>query len=146
MGYMDITTSAPRPVTNEYLPEARYGSAAISHHVADHDARCLAHVIRRGHQATPRRVTLEEAIPDLRELRDLLEENLAALRAIYEEQRRAVSLFMQEPEAPTAELHALIQPSSPWVAALDQTRQLIRSQFLEIAAVHVRARRREQRG
>jgi hypothetical protein len=138
---MDITTSAPRPVNATLLPEERYGAAAISHHVADHDARCLAHVIRRGQKRTQRRVTLEEAIPELRDLRDLLEENLAALRAIYEEQRRSVSLFMQESCAPVVELHALIQPSAPWVAALDETRQLLRSQFLEIAAIHVDARR-----
>jgi hypothetical protein len=138
---MDITTSAPRPVTNELPPEARYGAAAISQHAAEHEARCLAHVIRRGQKATPRRVTLEEAIPELGELRELLEENLAALRAVYEEQRRTISQLMQEPGAPIAELHALIRPAAPWVTALDQTRQLIRSQFLEIAAGHVRSRR-----
>jgi hypothetical protein len=138
---MDITTSAPRPVNATLLPEERYGARAISHHVADHEARCLAHVIRRGHKRTPRRLTLEEAIPELRDLRELLEENLAALRALYEEQRRAVIGFMHEERAPLAELHALMQPSAPWVAALDETRQLLRAQFLEIAAIHVDARR-----
>lgn len=85
------------------------------------------------------RLTLEEAIPDLRELRELLEENLAALRAIYLEQRRAIALKMQEPGAPIEELRALALPSAPWVIALDQTRQLIRSSFLEIAGAYVRA-------
>lgn len=137
---MDITTSAPVPRTSEYLPEvARYGAAAITSRAEDHEARCLAHVIRRA-EAPQRRVTLEEAIPELRELRELLEENLLALRSIYEEQRRALSLFLQESSAPAEELRALMQPSAPWVHALDQTRQMIRAQFLEIAAMHVRAR------
>jgi hypothetical protein len=142
---MDITTSAPAPGTSEYLLEvARYGAAAIPSRAADHEARCLAHVIRRA-EAPQRRLTLEEAIPELRELRELLEENLGALRSLYEEQRRALSRTLQELGAPTAELRALMQPSAPWVHALDQTRQMIRAQFLEIAAIHVRARAAAQK-
>jgi hypothetical protein len=139
---MDITTSASDPrAISQVLPEpSRYGAQAIESQTADHEARCLAHVIRRA-QVGQRRVTLEEAIPELRDLRDLLEEHLAALRAIYEEQRRALSLFLQESGAPAEELRALMQPGAPWVSALDQTRQLIRAEFLEIAASHVRARR-----
>ena len=45
--------------------------------------------------------------------RELLEENLVALRSIYEEQRRAISLAMQEADAPIAELRALLHPSAP---------------------------------
>lgn len=84
------------------------------------------------------RLTLEEAIPELRELRDLLEEHLSALRAIYLEHRQVIGLHMQGP-APLEELRALASPQAPWVAALDETRQLIRSSFLEIAAACVRA-------
>lgn len=139
---MEITTSAPVPrAAAVYLPEvSRYAGAAITSHAADHEARCLAHVIRRG-QASQRRLTLEEAIPELRELRELLEENLTALRSLYEEQRRALSLIAQETGAPAdGELRALMRPDAPWVHALDETRQLIRAQFLEIAAMHVRNR------
>lgn len=85
------------------------------------------------------RLTLEEAIPELRELRDLLEEHLSALRAVYLEHRQVIGLHMQEPTAPLEELRALASPQAPWVQALDETRQLIRSSFLEIAAACVRA-------
>lgn len=138
---MDITTSAPVPRTAVYLPEvSRYAGAAISSHAAEHEARCLAHVVRRA-QASQRRLTLEEAIPELRDLRELLEDNLTALRALYEEQRRALTFVAQESSAGVAEeLRALMRPDAPWVHALDETRQLLRSQFLEIAAMHVRAR------
>lgn len=141
---MDITTSAPDPrVASHYLPEeSKYGAQAIASHAAAHEARCLAHVIRRGYQAQPRRLTLEEAMPEMKELRELLEENLAALRALYEEQRRFLIEQMQEPGAPIAELHALMRQDAPWVAALDETRQLIRTQFLEVAASRVSNRRR----
>jgi hypothetical protein len=135
MGIMNITTSAAR-ATSEYLPEVDRGSARAA---TDHGP-CSAHVIRRGPSAPQRRVTLEEAVPELRDLRELLEENLAALRAIYEEQRRAISLSMQAADAPIEELRALAQPNAPWVFALDQTRQLLRSSFLEVAAVHIRGR------
>ncbi len=139
---MDITTSAEYPhAASRYLPEAgRYGAAAIEAGAAEHQARCLAHVIRRA-SAPQRRITLEEAIPELRELRELLEDHLTALRSIYEEQRHSISQVLQDGAAPIDELRALMQPSAPWVSALDQTRQLIRSQFLEIAAGHVKARR-----
>ena len=129
-------------MVSHYLPEAsRYGAQAIEGHAVDHQARCLAHVIRRGYQAQPRRLTLEEAMPEMKELRELLEENLAALRALYEEQRRFLIGCMEE-GAPVAELHALMRQDAPWVAALDETRQLIRTQFLEVAASCVAARRR----
>jgi hypothetical protein len=119
--------------TSEYLPEfGRPGTSSTS------GPKVTAHLIRRGKSASIRRVTLEEAIPELREL---LEENLAGLRAIYDEQRRAISLSLQTAGAPADELHALAQPSSPWVFALDQTRRMIRASFLEIAASHVRAAR-----
>lgn len=85
------------------------------------------------------RLTLEEAIPELRDLRELLEDHLAALRAIYLEHRQVIGLHMQESTAPLDELRALASPHAPWVAALDETRQLIRSSFLEIAAACVRA-------
>jgi hypothetical protein len=134
MDTMTTTTPAPR-VGSTYLPD-RFATRQDQSRATGARA---AHVIRRGTSST--RVTLEQAVPELAELRGLLEENLAALRAIYEEQRRAISLYMQDAHAPVAELRALMQPSAPWVAALDQTRQLIRASFLDVAAVHLRPQR-----
>jgi hypothetical protein len=134
MNTMTTTTPAPR-FGSEYLPD-RFAANQDDSQLA---SKRTAHLVRRG--SSPTRVTLEQAVPELAELRGLLEENLAALRAIYEEQRRAISLYMQDADAPVAELRALMQPSAPWVAALDETRQLIRSSFLDVAAVHLRGRR-----
>lgn len=85
------------------------------------------------------RVTLEEAIPELRDLRELLEDHLAALRSIYLEHREVIGLHLQGSAVPLEELRALASPQAPWVSALDETRRLIRSSFLEIAAACVRA-------
>lgn len=70
----------------------------------------------------------------LRELRVLLEENLTALRAVYEEQRRTIASALRHVETAREELRVLGQAEAPWVAALDQTRSLIRAAFAEIAA------------
>lgn len=70
----------------------------------------------------------------LRELRLLLEENLSALRAVYEEQRRTIASALRHVETARDELGALSQADAPWVAALDQTRALIRAAFAEMAA------------
>ncbi len=70
----------------------------------------------------------------LRDLRVLLEENLSALRAVYEEQRRTIASALRHVETAREELRTLSQADAPWVAALDQTRSLIRAAFAELAA------------
>lgn len=75
----------------------------------------------------------------LHELRLLLEENLTALRAVYEDQRRTIASALRNVETAREELRALGQPEAPWTVALDQTRSLIRAAFAEIAAQHARA-------
>ena len=76
----------------------------------------------------------------LRELRLLLEENLSALRAVYEEQRRTIASALRHVETAREELRTLGQTDAPWVAALDQTRSLIRAAFAEIAAAQSQSR------
>jgi hypothetical protein len=75
----------------------------------------------------------------LRELRILLEENLTALRAVYEDQRRTIASALRNVETAREELRTLGQPEAPWIEALDQTRALIRGAFAEIAAQHATA-------
>lgn len=75
----------------------------------------------------------------LRELRVLLEENLTALRAVYEDQRRTIASALRNVETAREELRTLGQPEAPWIEALDQTRALIRGAFAEIAAQHAAA-------
>jgi hypothetical protein len=124
--------AAAKRASSEYLPE-------VGRSVERRLARATSpHVLRRG-APVQHRLTLEEAMPELRALRELLEETLAALRAIYLEQRQAIGQKMQEPGAPVEELRALTLPGAPWVTALDQTRQLIRESFLEIAGAYLRA-------
>jgi hypothetical protein len=76
----------------------------------------------------------------LRELRVLLEENLTALRAVYEDQRQTIAKALRTVDSARAEIGALAQPDAPWVTALDQTRALIRAAFAEIAAEHAQRR------
>ncbi len=131
---MDQATTAPaKRASSQYLPEVpRFLGAR-------HRRAGTPHVIRRG-AAVQHRVTIEEAIPELRDLRELLEENLAALRTLYVEQRQALAKHAEQPGAPIEELRALAAPGAPWVTALDETRRLIRSSFVEIAASYVRSR------
>jgi hypothetical protein len=72
----------------------------------------------------------------LRELRLLLEENLTALRAVYEDQRRTIANALRAVDSARDEIHALGHAEAPWIAALDETRGLIRAAFAEIAAQH----------
>lgn len=76
----------------------------------------------------------------LHELRVLLEENLSALRAVYEEQRRSIASALRHVETAREELRALGDAEAPWVAALEQTRSLIRAAFSEIAATQAATR------
>jgi hypothetical protein len=81
-----------------------------------------------------------ESAVSLRELRVLLEENLTALRAVYEDQRRTIASALIAVDTVREEIRALGQPDAPWIAALDETRGLIRAAFAEIAAHHVARR------
>ncbi|MEZ4359132.1 MAG: hypothetical protein R3B48_03055 [Kofleriaceae bacterium] len=76
----------------------------------------------------------------LRELRALLEENLTALRAVYEDQRRTIGAALLRVDAAREEIRALGQGDAPWVSALDHTRALIRAAFAEIATQHAQRR------
>lgn len=80
-----------------------------------------------------------EPAVSLRELRTLLEENLTALRAVYEDQRRTIASALRNVETAREELRSLGQPEAPWIEALDQTRALIRDAFAEIATQHTAA-------
>jgi hypothetical protein len=91
---------------------------------------------RRAATGLPLSGTAVEAAISLRELRALLEENLTALRAVYEDQRRTIANALRAVDTARDEIRALGQPEAPWIAALDQTRGLIRSAFAEIAAQH----------
>ncbi len=82
---------------------------------------------------------MAESPVSLRELRVLLEENLTALRAVYEDQRRTIASALIAVDTVREELRALGQPDAPWITALDETRGLIRAAFAEIASHHAAA-------
>lgn len=80
----------------------------------------------------PRTVTRPVAIPATRseslELRDLLEANLQALRALHEEHRRMVEVGLRSLDTASdlrRELRAIGGPHAPWVKALSETRALL---------------------
>jgi hypothetical protein len=80
----------------------------------------------------PRTVTRPVALPKTRsealELRDLLEANLAALRALHEEHRRMLELGLRSVDTAAAlrrELRAIGGPHAPWIQALSETRALL---------------------
>jgi hypothetical protein len=81
-----------------------------------------------------------ESAAAMRALRVLLEENLSALRAVYEDQRRTIASALRTVDTARNELQALGQPDAPWVSALDQTRALIRAAFADLAAQHANRR------
>lgn len=80
--------------------------------------------------------SMAESAVSLRELRVLLEENLTALRAVYEDQRRTIASALIAVDTVREEIRALGQPDAPWITALDETRGLIRAAFAEIASHH----------
>ncbi|HEX8108534.1 MAG TPA: hypothetical protein VF516_12460 [Kofleriaceae bacterium] len=80
----------------------------------------------------PRTVTRPVALPATRaealELRDLLEANLQALRALHEEHRRMLELNLRTVDSASdlrRELRAIGSPRAPWVRALSETRALL---------------------
>jgi hypothetical protein len=134
---MDImTASSPRdrPLSPAAQPSAaettRFPSAAVY-------AAALEDLPSMG---GARRSSPADSVLALRELRVLLEENLSALRAVYEDQRRTIASALRTVETAREELRGLGQPDAPWVAALDHSRALIRAAFAEIAAQHANRR------
>ena len=80
----------------------------------------------------PRTVTRPVAVPATRseslELRDLLEANLQALRALHDEHRRMLELNLRTVDSASPlrrELRAIGSPRAPWVQALSETRALL---------------------
>jgi hypothetical protein len=80
----------------------------------------------------PRAVTRPISLPATRaealELRDLLEANLQALRALHDEHRRMLELNLQTIDRASAlrrELREIGSPRAPWVKALSETRALL---------------------
>jgi hypothetical protein len=63
------------------------------------------------------------------ELRDLLEANLQALRALHDEHRRVVATNLHSLDGMCSglrgELRAITSPRAPWVHALSETRALL---------------------
>jgi hypothetical protein len=83
--------------------------------------------------ARPRPVATSVARPktrsELLELRDLLEANLQALRALHEEHERMVMTSLRAIDGVASELrselHALGNVRAPWVRAMSETRALL---------------------
>jgi len=80
----------------------------------------------------PRAVTRPISLPATRaealELRDLLEANLQALRALHDEHRRMLELNLRTIDSASElrrELRAIGSPRAPWVRALSETRALL---------------------
>lgn|GEM_PF-5709305 len=81
----------------------------------------------------PRTVTKAVALPQTRsetlELRDLLEANLHALRALHEEHRRMLAATLRTIDGASTDLRsdirAIASARAPWVSALSETRALL---------------------
>lgn len=83
-------------------------------------------------QPRPRTVARSVALPKARsealELRDLLEANLQALKALHEEHQRMIELGLRSLDSASdlrRELRAIGGPQAPWVKALSETRALL---------------------
>jgi hypothetical protein len=84
-------------------------------------------------QLRPRTVTRPVALPASRpetlELRDLLEANLHALRALHEEHQRMLSTSLRAIDGVCtelrSELRAIGSARAPWVRAMSETRALL---------------------
>ena len=76
-------------------------------------------------KATP----LPRTRPEMLELRDLLEANLHALRALHDEHQRMLSTSLRAIDGVCtelrSELHALGNVRAPWVRAMSETRALL---------------------
>ena len=67
--------------------------------------------------------------PEMLELRDLLEANLAAMRALHDEHQRMLTTSLRTIDGVCAELrselHAIGNMRAPWVRAMTETRALL---------------------
>jgi hypothetical protein len=74
-------------------------------------------------------VALARARPDAAELHELLEANLAALRALHEEHQRMLQTSLQAIDGICtelrSELRAIGNVRAPWVRAMSETRALL---------------------
>ncbi|HEX4421254.1 MAG TPA: hypothetical protein VH165_25240 [Kofleriaceae bacterium] len=74
-------------------------------------------------------VALAKARPDAAELHELLEANLAALRALHEEHQRMLQTSLQAIDGICtelrSELRAIGNARAPWVRAMSETRALL---------------------
>ncbi len=77
----------------------------------------------------PQAVSRPQTRSESAELRDLLEENLAALEALYAEHQRTIVQSLRAVDSLRAELRAELRAFSdaraPWVQALAETRALL---------------------
>lgn len=79
-------------------------------------------------RAVTRPISLPATRAEALELRDLLEANLQALRALHDEHRRMLELNLQTIDSASQlrrELRAIGSPRAPWVRALSETRALL---------------------
>jgi hypothetical protein len=76
-----------------------------------------------------RPIALPQTRPEMHELRDLLEANLQALKALHIEHRGMLELGLRTIDASCTELRhevrAIGNASAPWVAALAESRALL---------------------
>jgi len=80
-------------------------------------------------RADEKPVTLPASRPETLELRDLLEANLHALRALHEEHQRMLKTSLQTIDGVCtelrSELRAIADMRAPWVRAMSETRALL---------------------
>jgi hypothetical protein len=141
---MDPMT-APSPRDRPLSASSQLGSSAAAPLASETTRFPSAAVFAAALEASPtarseRRPSQAETALAMRDLRVLLEENLSALRAVYEDQRLTIANALRTVDSARDELRTLGQPEAPWIAALDQTRALIRAAFAEIAAQHANRR------
>lgn len=151
----DLPFSSPAPSaaeTTRFPTAAAYAAALEAQALAAADERRARSLSRPGSSSSLSPASssagassssstgaAEHAV-SMRELRVLLEENLTALRAVYEDQRRTIASALIAVDTVREEIRALGQPDAPWITALDETRGLIRAAFAEIAAHHATRR------
>ncbi len=136
--------------TTRFPTAAAYAAALEAQALAAADERRARSLSRPGSSASlssssassssSSAAPMGEHAVSLRELRVLLEENLTALRAVYEDQRRTIASALIAVDTVREEIRTLGQPDAPWITALDETRGLIRAAFAEIAAHHATRR------
>jgi hypothetical protein len=80
-------------------------------------------------RTTTQAVALPRTRPETLELRDLLESNLHALRALHEEHQRMIHLGLRAVDPADLELRkelrAIGSARAPWVRAMSETRALL---------------------